>query len=306
MSQVTECFNIRLYQTSSLQLNMNMAAFTPVKDIQCEKHNYSKMPIRIVADPFLFVHNDRVYLFYEQQRLYHPGVIMMTSSKDMIDWTNPVMALEEKCHLSFPFVFQENQEIYMIPETSELGEIRLYKADDDSLENFVYVRSIGIPSEDTDNLNFTDTCIFKDSTTYYLFTSTENKGNYQQHLFYAEKLEGPYLKHPGSPSAQNNKVGRNGGSILRIDNKLIRVTQDCVMGYGENIHLLQIDELTREQYSEHIILENMFSRNYGFYLKGGHQFNAVNYNGKTIIATDAKEYHRYFVERILHKIGVLK
>lgn len=230
---------------------------------------------------------------------------MMTSSTDMKEWTNPIVVLKEKCHLSFPFVFKENQDVYMIPETCELGEIRLYKASNDDLENFAYVNSINLPKDVSEKLNFTDTCVFKDSTTYYLFTSTENNGQYQQHLFFSDKLGGPYIKHPCSPIAQNNKVGRNGGSILKTENGPIRVAQDCVMGYGENVHLLQIDELTRTKYSEHLIRENLFPRK-GIYKNGGHQFNIVNYADGIIVATDAKEYHRYLIEKLLRKIGFLK
>lgn len=304
MIKPVECFNIRVYKTANRQMEHDIQY--PVKTIRCDKHNFSEMPVRIVADPFLFTFNNRVYLFYEQQRLYHPGTIMMTCSENLKEWTEPVTVLKEKCHLSFPFVFQDNGEVYMIPETSALGEIRLYRAADDGLKKFVYIKSIDVPCADDGKVNFADTCILKERDIYYLFTSTENSNEYQQHLYYADCLEGPYHKHPCSPIVRGNKVGRNGGSILLIDDMLVRVAQDCVREYGENIHLLKIDELTKETYAEHIIKENLLPTADGFYQNGGHQFNMVDFNGMTIISTDAKEYNYYFAEKILHKIGILR
>lgn len=33
-------------------------------------------------------------------------------------------------------------------------------------------------------------------------------------------------------------------------------------------------------------------------------FNVAELKGKTVIATDAKEYHYFMVNRILHKVGL--
>ena len=40
------------------------------------------------------------------------------------------MVLEEQFHLSYPYIFEHEDRVYMIPETNEANEIRLYQAVD--------------------------------------------------------------------------------------------------------------------------------------------------------------------------------
>ena len=40
------------------------------------------------------------------------------------------VVLEEDFHLSFPFVFKDGDDIYMVPESSKNSDIRLYKSVD--------------------------------------------------------------------------------------------------------------------------------------------------------------------------------
>ena len=121
-------------------------------------------------------------------------------------------------------------------------------------------------------------------------------------LYVSDKLEGPYTAHPSSPIIKSNKVGRDAGCWIEHQGKLLRVSQDCTHRYGDNVHVSEITKLSPTEYEENILKEKILPTDIPFYKEGGHQFNVINFKGKWIVATDAKEYHRLIGTRILHKI----
>ena len=263
-------------------------------------------PAWVVADPFLFVHRRGVYCFYEDLHFYHYlGVIKMIFSKDLIHWTKPVIITHEPdCHFSYPFVFEDNGQVYMMPETGDQHNIRLYKADNDELTSFSLYRIImkrdEIPSDMV--YDFADSCIHKKDGKYYLFTSIKTVDQYYLYLYMADNLEGPYTEHPCSPIVTGDKLGRCAGSLLQYDCHLYRYAQDCSEAYGEQVHLIEIDELSPTSYREHVVQENILPTNLPFYKNGGHQVNFANFKGKVLVATDAKCDRTFVLERIVGKI----
>ncbi len=79
------------------------------------------------ADPHLFKFCSKTYLFFEDYN-YKKGVISCIIIDKDLNMTKPVKVLERPYHLSFPFIFKDDRNIYMIPETSSNGCIELYKA----------------------------------------------------------------------------------------------------------------------------------------------------------------------------------
>lgn len=78
------------------------------------------------ADPFVVEYNNSVYIFAELfNKFTGVGKIYCLDLKSKKrKWIRCNIA---KCHLSFPNVFVINDELYMIPETSEKQEISVYK-----------------------------------------------------------------------------------------------------------------------------------------------------------------------------------
>ena len=299
-----ECFKIRLL-AGQMSDTWDVKKLRPIHEICNNRHPLSLNPVVIVADPFLFVHQDRLFLFYEEKRNYSNGILRMTCTEDLMEWTEPVTVLEEPFHLSYPFVFEENGVVYMIPETSDIGDIRLYKADNDALTHFSHYQTL--VSKDVVNIEigYADSSVFKKEGTYYLITSMERQRINYLYLFTSDSLEGPYKEHPMSPVSISAKYGRNGGSLLEWEGGIYRVAQDCELRYGDNVHLFQIDEMTTTSYKEHITKSSLIPTDDPFYQEGGHQFNFVDFKGHRIVATDAKEYRYYRPYRLLHKSGLI-
>lgn len=299
-----ECFKIRLL-TGKADNTWDVKQFSTLLEIPFQHHPLSFNPIVIVADPFLFTYKERLYLFYEEKRNYSNGVLRMISTTNLKTWTKPVTVLQvEGCHLSYPFVFEENGAVYMIPESSDLGDIRLYKADDESLSSFSLYKTLVSKEVISSEVGYADSSLFKKDGTYYLMSSIESvEGEHKNYLFLftADQLEGPYTMHPQSPLCISMKYGRNAGCLLEYNGHLYRVAQDCEVRYGDNVHLFQIDEMNSHSYQEHLVRENLIPTEIPFYQYGGHQYNFVDFNGQRIVATDAKEYHSFWPYRLLHK-----
>lgn len=295
-----ECFKIQILKSNYEDL-FNLRKAERIKAILCDSSCILKEPKTIIADPFLFVYRDTLFLFYEDKLLYKDGVISMIKTKDLEHWSKPVTVLKENCHLSYPWVFEENGHVYMIPETSHLRSIRLYEAENEDLSSFTYKKTL-LDSGD----NYSDSSIYKNLNCYYLMTTIRKNGENQLKLYYADRLFGPYLEHVNSPIAVSNKYGRNAGSVFEYDGCLFRPAQDCVNGYGDNVHILKIEKIGKHEYSEKPYIDNLLGKADEFYQCGGHQFNYVVFKGLAVIATDSKEYHYFLLQRILDKTGLFR
>ena len=264
-------------------------------------------PVLFQADSFLFVKEDELFLFYELQHWDDPGCIAMVKTKDLKTWTKPQIVLRQPFHLSFPYVFEDNGTIYMIPESQESDSIRLFKANED-LSSFTYVRTL-LQQERKDGIhyNFNDSHLYRKDDKYYLFTSYQKDWMYYQELYVTDDLlNGNFVKHPASPICISNEYGRNGGSLIHYEGQLLRVTQDCHENYGDNVSLLEITRLDEEHFEEKLFRRNVFPKN-SIFLDGGHQLNIASFKGKYIYATDYKINKRTWYQlyiSILVKLGL--
>lgn len=308
----SQCFKIQILKTDGDPFDVSKAK--PILRIDgCESlSSYFEMyPMHHEADPFLFVHNDKLFLFYESKRFYKDGLIMMTCTKDLKTWTEPVKVLDEPFHLSYPWVFVDNGVIYMIPESEADRSIRLYKADNEELTSFSFVKRL-IADKDKEGIiwSFSDSSFIVKDGKYFMLTSqykgTWNpwNGTYHLRLFVADSLDGEYVEHPCSPICISNKFGRNGGCILTYDGKNYRVAQDCGQGYGGDINLMEIKELSIIAYKETIAKQNLLRRKTPFY-KGGHQYNIVKFKDATIIATDTPLTKMFLWAKLCRQIKIL-
>ncbi len=89
-----------------------------------------------VADPFLLQKSSTEwYTFFELKNLRrYIGEIGVSKSTDAGQtWAFQGVALEEAFHLSYPFVIKDDKrhKYYMIPETNEAREVRVYETSED-------------------------------------------------------------------------------------------------------------------------------------------------------------------------------
>lgn len=294
-----ECFKIQILKGEN---PFEIGNKEVVKQLLCDKRALFTEPKTILADPFLFVYKDTLYLFYEDKKLNQNGVISMTCTRNLHEWSEPVVVLKETCHLSYPWVFEKDGHIYMIPETCGLREIRLYEATPD-LTNFVFVKTIMYDDMDYDmGFSFSDSSIYEKDGRFYLMTSVNDGEKNILKMFVSDRFDENYKEHPQSPISIDNKYGRNAGCLFTYKNKTYRVAQNCQNRYGDNVNLLEVKEINPQRYEEVVVKNNIIPTDALFFKEGGHQFNVVKYKNNYVIATDAKEYHYFFMSRIIRKL----
>lgn len=200
-----------------------------------------------VADPFMILIDDLWYLFFEVlNNTSGLGEIGYATSSNCIEWTYGKIILRENFHLSYPSVFKDNQELYMIPETRQAGEIRLYKADafpQKWRQEKVLIKG-----------NYADATIFKDEKGWWIFAL---HGTQDLHLFFSDSLLGDWAPHPANPIVENNmKTSRPAGRMIQENGKLYRLAQDGVPLYGNKVRMFEITNLSRTNYAERELEES--------------------------------------------------
>jgi len=211
---------------------------------------YSMMPCptdRFYADPFLFEREGRTFLFFEDFR-YADGYARISCCEIEPNGfaTDPIEVLKLPFHLSYPFVFEDHGNVFMVPESRSSRNVVLYRATD-------------FPSTWTpeaillENTYAVDSTIFKANGKYWMFSGISD-GRYSNSdelsLFFSDSLQGPWKPHAKNPVISDVRCARPAGAVFQHDNKLIRPSQDCSKTYGYGLCFSEIITLTEVDYEE--------------------------------------------------------
>ena len=235
---------------------------------------------RFWADPFIYEKNDKYYLFIEEL-IYKEGrgkISVMEISEDG-KYTEPETIIEKDYHMSYPFIFEDNDALYMIPETSGDKNIQLYECKDFPLK-------WELSKVLLNNVSAVDSTVIKHNNKYWLFCNIkENQGASsldELFLYYSDDLlNGEWTSHPNNPIVSDVGQARPAGRIFRDNNKLYRPSQDCAKRYGYGIKMNEIIELSETSYKE-ITIQSIHP-NWAKDLLGTH---TINNTGKLTV-TDA-------------------
>lgn len=214
------------------------------RDPVLTKENVSDIPAKFVADPFMLQRDGRWYMFMEIMNTDRKlGEIGLAMSDDGLDWTYQHVVLQEQFHLSYPYVFEWHNDYYMIPETLNSGSICLYKADDFPARWSCAARLV--------EGQFADPSIFRFEDRWWMFASPRPYQHDTLRLYSAEELTGPWTEHPESPIVKDDKSrARPAGRILKFDERLFRLAQNCEPRYGSSVRAFEILQLTPNSYAE--------------------------------------------------------
>lgn len=194
------------------------------------------------ADPFPFEWQGRQFIFVEDYPHATGKAVISVSELDGKGVASrPRPVLEEPHHLSYPFVFERDGTIWMLPEGSASGRLTLYRCASfpDHWEP-VHVLIEGREISDA-------TLVEKDGTLYLLATERDGYGSTSDTLavFYADHLTGPWAPHPMNPVIIDRRAARPGGAVIRVGERLVLPVQDGTEGYGGGLGLSNILELDR-------------------------------------------------------------
>jgi hypothetical protein len=209
-------------------------------------------PDRFWADPFLYSHEGKTFLFFEQlmrkdgsKGTLHcgeidPNTFMLKNNPEQIE----LLGLQE-VHLSFPHIINDKASIFLLPEQAERGQVDLYEAVDFPIK-WKFRRTL------LEDFSGVDPVIFKHQDVYFLFISAKWADQFDNNLclFYAEDISGPYIRHPMSPIKLGLKGSRMAGAIRLVNGRIFRFGQNCTASYGSEIVVFEILRLSRSEYDE--------------------------------------------------------
>jgi hypothetical protein len=202
---------------------------------------------RFYADPFLVERSGRSYLFFEDYRFSsQKGLISCCEVDPEGHYSKPRVVLERKYHLSYPFLFHWQGEIYMIPETCANGTIEMYRATDFP---YSWTHETVLMSD----VAATDSTLLHHGNKWWLFTAgVLDHASLDQTLclFFADSPLGPWTAHPRNPIVSDICRARPAGCLYFDNGQLIRPGQDCSKGYGYAVQLHKVDVLSETAYQE--------------------------------------------------------
>lgn len=268
----------------------NLAPSQNIKNPVLTAEDVTDISAYFIADPFMVRENSTWYMFFEVYNNHTlQGDIGYAVSSDGFNWTYQHIVLDESFHLSYPYVFQWEGAYYMIPESHEVGSLRLYKALRFPSEwNFIGTLLTGI---------YKDPSIFRYDNRWWLFAQTNPEANDTLCLYYADTLTGPWIKHPKNPLIIGDaNIARPGGRVLVYD-RIIRYVQDDYPTYGNQVRAFEVTVLTTENYEEREASEPIVIKasGTGWNKDGMHHVDAHQIDEKTWIAcVDGYREHLVF------------
>lgn len=199
------------------------------------------------ADPFLIEKDGRYYLFFEAfDRLQKKGLLGYREvSKDKIGDINIVY--ESKTHLSFPFIYEENGDLYIIPESSK--EHQLYRLKCESFPD-KWEKDTTLIYDD-----LVDTVLFKKDGINYYISERVDSNNYFDRIDLFYEQEGKIIECKNNPVKSDIDNARGAGKIFEFEGKLVRPAQNCGNAYGEKLNFNEVLELSTSSFNEKLICD---------------------------------------------------
>lgn len=253
--------------------------------ILCQGVSIKNPPNHFLADPFVISRFGKDYCFVEDWDFStERGCIAVYELYEKTSKRIGV-AIEEPFHMSFPYLFEYQGNLYMCPETAENNDIRIYKCLD-------FPCRWELESVAMTEVSAVDSMLFEKNGKWWMLTSIDqaNTGDYAQALFifYADSpLSCDWQAHSKNPIYVDSTIVRNGG-LLKEGNLIFRVSQAQGFDiYGKKTSIFEIVEINETDFTEIRVAEITPSFKEG--IIGTHHFHS---NGK-ITVFDSLDYAFY-------------
>ncbi len=238
-----------------------------------------------VADPFLIYKDKEFFLFFEiMERHTERGCIGVAKSSDCRDWQYLGVALKEGFHLSFPYVFESNGHIYMVPESSDDWSVRLYQAMRFPFE-WKHLGNL------VSGYQYKDPTLFFSQGFWWMFVSAGR--NEMTNLYFSKDLKEGWKPHLLNPIIKFDKTrARSAGRVIEYKGQLYRMAQDNSKRYGRQVFAYQITSLSPTSYEERQALSTplVSPSGRGWNKAGMHTLNLYNIGNRWLGCADGRRF----------------
>jgi hypothetical protein len=200
---------------------------------------------RFIADPFLVSHEGRAFMFAEViEREGAKGHIVVAPLPERAGALQFEDALIEPHHLSYPFVFEHDGEMFMMPEGGASGKLSIYRASS--------FPTGWTHDRDVMKARAFDATIIERDGRFWLFCTIASSGSTWDELsiFHGPSMFGPWTPHTLNPVKSDARGARMGGRFRIVGDHLLRPAQDCSAGYGAKLAWYEVTTLTPDAFAE--------------------------------------------------------
>lgn len=204
-------------------------------------------PAIFYADPFVFAREGRTFLFAEAYPYAAgKGHLVCADVGESAAELHFRTILEKPWHLSYPFVFEWESQIYLAPEGSTHGGVEIYRA-------AAFPWEWELAHHLLPEWPLVDATFFEHEGWLWLFAGAATPGASdwdELYAWHAPALDGPWTPHKLNPIKSDCRSARPGGRPLRLSGRLLRPAQRCERHYGEALAWLEIRTLTPDAFEE--------------------------------------------------------
>ena len=202
------------------------------------------------ADPFVIEREGRAHVFFEElDHLANKGRIATVAIDGDLRAGEPVVAIEQPYHMSYPFVFEHGGGLFLIPSTSNRS-IDLYECER-------FPDRWRLRKRLFHGIDAADSSLVRHDGAFWLFTSVrDGHDGHERRLcvFRADDLYAGWTPHPVNDerrgAAEPFGSGRGAGPFLELGGRLVRPVQHGTAFYGQSVRLRSIERLTATELVE--------------------------------------------------------
>ncbi|MCF8297585.1 MAG: hypothetical protein K9J13_08595 [Saprospiraceae bacterium] len=255
----------------------------------------SNEPNKYFADGFVFEDDNKLQVFCENYdyKTEPANLMWLILDKESFKIIEKKVVLDNKSHLSFPYVFKNDKNIYCLPEASASGKLELYIWNDKN-------KTLDFSKTLLPDFAAVDPAIFNHNNKWWIFANEKYNSNTLLNIFYSENLEGPYLPHILNPVKTDICSSRSAGQIIKNEKGIFRPAQDSASTYGSQIVINKIIKLNEHEFEEQAI-SFLSPKNLKNYRKGLHTLSFTD----NYVLIDAKRFKfnwHYFIRQIRRKM----
>jgi len=205
--------------------------------------NWSKT--KFMADPFALGNMNTLTILCEEFDYgCGKGIIRWMKLREGNRLTDSQVLFDKPHHMSYPYLFAHEGEIYCVPEAARGRRMTLYKA--------AKFPEVWTPACDlVRDTAAVDSTVFRYQNRWWVaFTDLDHDPNLNLFLWYSDELQGPWFPHACNPVKTDIGSARPAGTPFMHDGNLYRPSQDSCKSYGARTIINRITKLTPREFEE--------------------------------------------------------
>lgn len=203
---------------------------------------------RFWADPFIASVGGRDWVVFEElvfaNNVGRLCALQLSATGDPVG--EPLVIMKQPYHLSYPFCFRAEGQLYMIPESSANRSVDLY-VNEGEIDRWRKVSTL-LQGE-----RIADASVIHFEGLWWMFATRADAGasmHDELHVFWAERLEGPWQAHTQNPVKIDAKSARPAGTMWIEEGCIHRPVQDCSRIYGGDVRIQRVEVLSKTTFLE--------------------------------------------------------